>query len=118
VLVTPVSSGALRHSLHFFCASTRLRFYQDKKLNVTAELAQAAEHSGHELYDVSKMPDARYNEQEIFNELLVAWCGFPAGKAKATWKPYSVMAVDVPEMVAKFMESQDDTDMVCKMRSL
>jgi hypothetical protein len=32
--------------------STRLRFYQDKELNVTAELAQAAEHNDHELYVV------------------------------------------------------------------
>jgi hypothetical protein len=34
---------------------TRLRFYQDQKLNVTAELAQAAEHNDHELYIVSKI---------------------------------------------------------------
>jgi hypothetical protein len=33
--------------------ATRLRFYQDKKLNVTAELVQAAEHNDHELYVVS-----------------------------------------------------------------
>jgi hypothetical protein len=37
---------------------------------------------------------------------------------RPTLEPYSVMAVDVPGMVAKFMESHDDTDMVCEMRSL
>jgi hypothetical protein len=52
----------------------------------------------------------------MFHELLVAWRSFPAGEA--TWEPYSVMAVDVPEMVAKFMKNQDDTDMARKMRSL
>jgi hypothetical protein len=57
--------------------ATRLRFYQDKELNVTAELAQAAEHNDHQLYVVSKILDARYQEQEMFHELLVAWCGFP-----------------------------------------
>jgi hypothetical protein len=36
------------------------------ELHVTAELAQAAEHNDHELYVVSKILDARYNEQEIF----------------------------------------------------
>jgi hypothetical protein len=41
---------------------------------------------------------------------------FPVGEV--SWEPYSVMAVDVSEMVAKFMESHDDTDIVCKMRSL
>jgi hypothetical protein len=46
--------------------ATRLRFYKDKKLNVTAELAQAAEHNDHQLYVVSKILDARYNEQEMF----------------------------------------------------
>jgi Chromo (CHRromatin Organisation MOdifier) domain len=81
--------------------ATRLRFYKDKELNVTAELAQAAEHNYHPLYVVSKILDARYNEQEMFHELLVAWRGFPVGEA--TWEPYSVMAVDVPDMVTKFM---------------
>jgi hypothetical protein len=32
--------------------ATRLRFYKDKELNVTAELAQAAEHNDHQLYVV------------------------------------------------------------------
>jgi hypothetical protein len=39
--------------------ATRLRFYQDKELNVTAELAQTTEHNDHELYVVSKTLDAR-----------------------------------------------------------
>jgi Chromo (CHRromatin Organisation MOdifier) domain len=94
----------------------RLRFYQDKEFNVSAKLAHAAKHNDHELYVVSKILDARNNEQVMFHELLVAWRGFPAGEA--TWEPYLVMAVDVQEMVAKFMKSHDDTDMVRNMRSL
>jgi Chromo (CHRromatin Organisation MOdifier) domain len=83
--------------------ATRLRLYKHNELNVTAELAQAVEHNYHQLYVVSKILDARYNEQEMFHELLVAWRGFPVGEA--TWEPYSVMAVDVPNMVAKVMKS-------------
>jgi hypothetical protein len=49
-------------------------------------------------------------------ELLVAWRGFPV--EEATWKPYSVMAVDVPDMVAKFIESHEDVDAVREMRYL
>jgi hypothetical protein len=49
----------------------------------------------------------------MFHELLVACYSFPV--EGATWGPYSVMVVDVPEIVAKFMESQDDIDMVHKM---
>jgi hypothetical protein len=90
--------------------ATRLRFYKDKELNVTAELAQAADHNYHQLYVVSNILDARYNEQEMFHELLVALRGFPVGKA--TWEASSVMAVDVPDMVAKFMESHEDIDAV------
>jgi hypothetical protein len=96
--------------------ATRLRFYKEKELNVTAELAQAVEHNDHHLYIESKILDARYNEQETFHELLVAWRGFPVGEA--TTEPYSVTAVDVPDMVAKFMESHKDIDAVREMRSL
>jgi hypothetical protein len=86
------------------------------ELNVSAELAQAAEHNDHQLYVVSKILDARYNDQEMFHELLVAWRGYPVGEA--TWEPYSVMAVDVSDMVAKFFESHEDIDAVREMRSL
>jgi hypothetical protein len=83
-----------------------LRFYKNKELYVTAELAQATEHNDHQLYVVSKILDARYNKKEMFYELSVAWRGFRVGEA--TCEPYSVMAVDVPDMVAKFMESHED----------
>jgi Chromo (CHRromatin Organisation MOdifier) domain len=96
--------------------ATRLRFYKDKELNFTAELAQAAEHNDHQLYVVSKMLDVRYNEQEMFHELLVAWRGFPV--EEATWDPYSVMAADVPDMMAEFMESHEDKDAVREIQSL
>jgi hypothetical protein len=96
--------------------ATRLRFYKDKELNFTTELAQAAEHNDHQLYIVSKILDARYNEQGMFHELLVSWRGFPAGEA--TWETYSVMAVDVPDIVATSTESHMDIDAVREMRSL
>jgi Chromo (CHRromatin Organisation MOdifier) domain len=99
-----------------YAHATRLRFWKDKELNVTAELSQAAEDNDHQLYVVSKILDARYNEQEMFHKLLVAWRGLPVGEA--TWEPYSVMAVDVPDMVAKFMQSHEQIDMVRKMRYL
>jgi hypothetical protein len=46
--------------------ATCLRFCKDKELNVTAELAKVAENNDHKLYVVSKILDARYNEQEMF----------------------------------------------------
>jgi hypothetical protein len=57
--------------------ATRLRFYKDKELNFTAELAQAAERNDHQLYVVLEILDAGYNELEMFNQLLVAWRSFP-----------------------------------------
>jgi hypothetical protein len=74
------------------------------------KLAQTAENDDHELYEASKILGARYNEQEIFNELLVAWRKFPV--SEATRDPWSVMALDVSEMVTKFMESHNDPNMV------
>jgi hypothetical protein len=52
----------------------------------------------------------------MFHDLLVAWRGFPVGEA--TWEPYSVMVADVPDMVAKFMESHEDIGAEREMRSL
>jgi hypothetical protein len=40
--------------------ATRLRFYKDKELNATAELAHSTEHNDHQLYVVLKILDARY----------------------------------------------------------
>jgi hypothetical protein len=65
---------------------------------------------------VSKILDVRHNEQEMFHEFLVAWRGFPVGETN--WKPYSVIAVDVPDMVGNFMESHEDIDTVREMQSL
>jgi hypothetical protein len=78
-----------------------MRLYKNKELNFTVELAQAAEDNDHQLYVVSKIFDARYNEQLMFHELLVAWRVFPVGEA--TWEPYSVMAMDIPDMVANVL---------------
>jgi hypothetical protein len=102
--------------------ATHLRFYRDKELHVTAELSQAAKHNDHQLYVVSKMLDATYNEQETFHELLAAWRGFPVAwrglpVGEANWEPYSIIAMDVPEMAEKFMESHDDKNMVYEKQS-
>jgi hypothetical protein len=40
---------------------TRLLFYQDKKLNVTAELSQSADHIDYQLYVMSNILGARCN---------------------------------------------------------
>jgi hypothetical protein len=50
--------------------ATRLRFYKDKVLNVTAELAQAAEHDDHQLYVVSKI----YLTRTTMNKRCVTSC--------------------------------------------
>jgi hypothetical protein len=76
-------------------------------------LTQAAEHNDHQLYVLSKIIEARYNKQEMFHELLVAWRSFPVGEA--TYEPYADLAVDDLDMVTKFMQSHKDIDTVRKM---
>jgi hypothetical protein len=76
---------------------------------ISTEVSSLATHN---MAQASKQND----HQDMLRELLFAWRGFPVGEA--TWEPYSVMAVDVPEMVTKFMESLDDSDMVSEMRFL
>jgi hypothetical protein len=62
---------------------------------------------------VLKILGACYYEQDMLHE---SWRGLSVGEA--TWESYSVMAMDVQEMVTKFMESHDDPDMVSEMRPL
>jgi hypothetical protein len=93
-----------------------MRFYKDKSLNVTEELEQAAEHNEHQRFVVSTLLDLRYNDEEMRYEVQVAWRGFPV--ADADWQPYDVMAVDVPEMMSKFLGVYNDKEMVAQVRSL
>jgi hypothetical protein len=57
--------------------ATRLRLYKDNELNVTVELAQAAEHNNHQFYVVSKILDARYNEHEMYMSCWSRGAVFP-----------------------------------------
>jgi hypothetical protein len=93
-----------------------MRFYKDKSLNVTEELEQAAEHNEHQRFVVSTLLDLRYNDEEMRYKIQVAWRGFPV--ADANWQPYDVMAVDVPEMMRKFLDVHNDKEMVAQVRSL
>jgi hypothetical protein len=77
------------------------------------ELAEAAKYNDHVLYVFSIILGVGYNEQEIFHALLVSWRGYMVGKG--TWKQYSFMAVAVPQMVTKFMETHDNPDMISKI---
>jgi hypothetical protein len=64
--------------------ATRLSFYSDKELHVTAELSQAAEHNYHQLYVVSKILDARYNEQENVSRVVGRLARFPCWRGHLT----------------------------------
>jgi hypothetical protein len=65
---------------------------------------------------VSNLLDLRYNDEEMRYEVQVAWLGFPV--ADADWQPSDVMAVDVPEMMRKFLDVLNDKKMVAQVRSL
>jgi hypothetical protein len=67
---------------------TRLRFYQDKEFNFTAELAQAAEHKDYQLYVVSKILRATMNKTCFMSCLLrgaVFQSARPPGNRTLLW---------------------------------
>jgi hypothetical protein len=77
---------------------TRLRFKYIRISNSTS-LQRWPRTSSITSTNVRRVEDTwrAYNEQDMFNELFVAWRGFPVGEA--TWELYSAMAVDVRDGV-------------------
>ena len=76
----------------------RLMFYAGKTFAPTQELKE------HVLfmkgsYEIERLLDVRESE-DFGKQVLVQWMGFEVHEAK--WKPYDVIASDVPELVEQF----------------
>ena len=92
-----------QHEVH----SSRLKFYHDASLGVTAELKSFA-HESAKQYEVSRLSNLRYNTEFAHWECFTHWRGFD--DVEATWEPLHQLHEDVPALTCNFLDSLDSPD--------
>lgn len=83
--------------------SSRLKFYHDNSLNITAELEEHVAGQGF-LYKVNNLKAIEWNRDNKRWEVLTQWEGFPD---EDTWEPFTTLLKDIPEELCKFMSNLD-----------
>ena len=89
----------------FHAHSSRLKFYCDKDLNITADLKFQITHDEMR-YKIEKILDHSLIEEEY--KFLILWQGFD--KEDATWEPISVLLEDVPVLLKTYILKLDNKD--------
>ena len=85
--------------------SSRIRLYQDSKLNKTDDLVEHVAHT-EEGFVVDKLQDLRYVEEEKRYDVNVVWKGFEM--EDSTWEPLNNLIEDVPVLLEKFLSKRKD----------
>jgi hypothetical protein len=83
-----------------FIHSTRLRFYQDSSLDVTADILAHLAHQDTG-YEVRAFRDLKYDAESKAYYVLVSWLGFE--KDDNTWEPLLQIYEDLPAEVTSFL---------------
>lgn len=86
--------------------SSRLKFYHDASLNMTAEILDHVSRQGL-IYTVRELKDIAWNKSHKRWEVLVAWDGFE--DSESTWESFDTLLKDIPRMVNNFIESLKNT---------
>ena len=86
----------------FPCHAARLRFYADSSLNVTEELI-AYIVSAQQGFEIQRILDYYLGEDDQYY-FSVRWFGFEADAD--TWEPLSVLLVDAPTILKKFVKTR------------
>jgi Chromo (CHRromatin Organisation MOdifier) domain len=94
--------------------ATRLRFYHDSSLDITADILAHVAHHNHG-YDVRAITDLRYNPEAKEFLMLVSWLGFEVDDA--TWEPLHMLAEDVPDCVHEFLSSFHDQELAARAKA-
>jgi hypothetical protein len=94
--------------------STRIRFYQDSSLDVTADLLAQIAHKNSG-YDVHSLSALRYDADASEYSVLVSWLGFEP--ADSTWEPLLSLHKDVPDLLAKFLAEPSDLSLAANAAS-
>ena len=79
--------------------ASRLNFYADSQLDVTAELVDHVAKQGLR-FDVDLILDHRFTS---CYEVLVQWLGFSSNEA--TWEPLATLAIDVPAKIRAYLDT-------------
>jgi hypothetical protein len=82
--------------------ASRLKFYADASLEVTAELLKHVAHNS-EGHVVDQLLEARYNAKDKQHELKVHWRGLDV--VEDSWEPAAVLLQDVPAAVKAFVRA-------------
>jgi hypothetical protein len=84
---------------------TRLRYYLDPSLDITADLRDQIAHNN-QGYDVQVLKYMRYDSSTQQYQILVSWLGFEP--TDQTWKPIATIHEDVPELLRVFLFKHKD----------
>ncbi|KAF1314579.1 hypothetical protein FI667_g16581, partial [Globisporangium splendens] len=87
---------------------SRLKYYREGDLNVSAELREHVAIQGIVL-EVRAIVDHRLNRSSNEWELCVAWRGLQ--DAENSWEPLESIFRDVPALVAKYVEERDAVEL-------
>merc|ERR1712159_270315 len=79
--------------------ASRLMFYHDNSLNVTAELLEHIDHQGI-LYNIDELKELQWNQDLKQWQIRVSWEGF---EGEDTWEPVASMLKDIPDTTCAFL---------------
>jgi hypothetical protein len=94
--------------------ASRLRFYSDAALEVSAELLDHIAHNNSG-FDIQALRNLRYDPETKSYCVEVSWLGFD--EAENTWEPLANLAEDVPELVERLLENLLDKDLAAAARN-
>jgi hypothetical protein len=89
----------------FHAHSSRIKFYRDKDLDVTADLKHQITHDEMR-YKIEKITDHTFEDDEY--KLFVKWQGFD--QEESTWEPFEVIYEDVPSIVKEYVRNVRESD--------
>jgi hypothetical protein len=94
----------VRYDVH----GSRLKYYHDADLDVTAEVLEHVSLQGIVL-EVRAIVGHRFNRTSAEWELCVAWKGLQ--EIEDSWEPFPAMFRDVPALVTQYVERHDVTEL-------
>jgi hypothetical protein len=83
--------------------ASRLKFYADRDLEVSADLLPHVAHNG-QGYEVEEFGDARWNEVKQVYEIAVKWRGLD--DVETSWEPAQNLFEDLPGPLTKYLKTR------------